>query len=73
MSNPATAEHAVLKTSYGEMTIAFWPEVAPKTVANFKKLAREYIAGSPTGSLGQIQSGRRRSRCSRAATLCGRC
>jgi peptidyl-prolyl cis-trans isomerase B (cyclophilin B) len=23
------------------MTIAFWPEVAPKTVANFKKLARE--------------------------------
>jgi peptidyl-prolyl cis-trans isomerase B (cyclophilin B) len=40
MSN-TTAEHAVLKTSYGEMTIAFWPEVAPKTVENFKKLARE--------------------------------
>lgn len=34
-------EHAVIKTSYGEMTIAFWPDVAPKTVENFKKLARE--------------------------------
>ena len=41
MSNPTAVEHAVLKTSYGEMTIAFWPEVAPKTVENFKKLARE--------------------------------
>ncbi|MGC4075144.1 MAG: peptidylprolyl isomerase [Nibricoccus sp.] len=29
------------KPSYGEMTIAFWPDVAPKTVENFKKLARE--------------------------------
>lgn len=34
-------EVAVLKTSYGEMTLSFWPEVAPKTVENFKKLARE--------------------------------
>ena len=34
-------EVAVLKTSYGEMTITFWPEVAPKTVENFKKLARD--------------------------------
>ena len=33
-------EVAVLKTSFGEMTIAFWPDVAPKTVENFKKLAR---------------------------------
>ena len=42
MSNPpASNEVAVLKTSYGEMTIAFWPNVAPKTVENFKKLARE--------------------------------
>jgi peptidyl-prolyl cis-trans isomerase B (cyclophilin B) len=41
MSNPAPAnEVAVLKTSYGDMTIAFWPDVAPKTVENFKKLAR---------------------------------
>jgi peptidyl-prolyl cis-trans isomerase B (cyclophilin B) len=43
MSNPTPAanENAVLKTSYGEITIAFWPDVAPKTVENFKKLARE--------------------------------
>jgi peptidyl-prolyl cis-trans isomerase A (cyclophilin A) len=42
MSNPApSTEVAVLKTSLGEMTIAFWPDVAPKTVENFKKLARE--------------------------------
>jgi peptidyl-prolyl cis-trans isomerase B (cyclophilin B) len=39
--DPASSnEVAVLKTSYGEMTIAFWPDVAPKTVENFKKLAR---------------------------------
>ena len=42
MSTPAPAnENAVIKTSYGDMTIAFWPDVAPKTVENFKKLARE--------------------------------
>lgn len=42
MSNTATAnENAVIKTTYGEMTLAFWPDVAPKTVENFKKLARE--------------------------------
>ncbi|HEX4667898.1 MAG TPA: peptidylprolyl isomerase [Chthoniobacterales bacterium] len=34
-------EVAVLKTSEGEMVMEFWPEVAPKTVENFKKLARE--------------------------------
>lgn len=32
-------ETAVIKTAHGEMKIKFWPEVAPKTVANFKKLA----------------------------------
>ncbi|MDD3179196.1 MAG: peptidylprolyl isomerase [Opitutaceae bacterium] len=37
----APTEVAIINTSYGEMTIAFWPEVAPKTVENFKKLARE--------------------------------
>lgn len=37
----APEEHAILKTSYGNITIKFWPEVAPKTVENFKKLARE--------------------------------
>jgi peptidyl-prolyl cis-trans isomerase B (cyclophilin B) len=36
-----TNEVAVMKTSAGEMVIEFWPEVAPKTVENFKKLARE--------------------------------
>jgi peptidyl-prolyl cis-trans isomerase B (cyclophilin B) len=41
MSSPETPnEVAVIKTSYGEMTFGFWPEVAPKTVENFKKLAR---------------------------------
>ncbi len=40
MATPPS-ENAVLKTSYGEMTVAFWPDVAPKTVENFKKLARE--------------------------------
>ena len=41
MSNASSSEVAVLKTSYGEITIAFWSDVAPKTVENFKKLARE--------------------------------
>jgi peptidyl-prolyl cis-trans isomerase B (cyclophilin B) len=42
MSTPsAPAEHAIIKTSYGEMTVAFWPDVASKTVENFKKLARQ--------------------------------
>ena len=34
-------EQAIIKTAYGNMGIAFWPDVAPKTVENFKKLARE--------------------------------
>jgi peptidyl-prolyl cis-trans isomerase B (cyclophilin B) len=41
MSNAPAAEHAIISTSYGDLTLAFWPEVAPKTVENFKKLARE--------------------------------
>ena len=41
MSNASPAEQAIIKTTYGDMTIAFWPDVAPKTVENFKKLARE--------------------------------
>jgi peptidyl-prolyl cis-trans isomerase B (cyclophilin B) len=36
----ADKEVAVLKTSEGEMVIEFWPDVAPKTVANFIKLAK---------------------------------
>lgn len=35
----ANKEVAVIKTSKGEMTVEFWPDVAPKTVENFKKLA----------------------------------
>ena len=36
----ATNEVAVIKTTAGEMVIEFWPDVAPKTVENFKKLAK---------------------------------
>lgn len=32
---------AVIKTDAGEMVIEFWSDVAPKTVENFKKLAKE--------------------------------
>ncbi|MDB6032551.1 MAG: peptidyl-prolyl cis-trans isomerase [Verrucomicrobiales bacterium] len=35
-----TNEVAVIKTAYGEMVVEFWPDVAPKTVENFKKLAK---------------------------------
>jgi peptidyl-prolyl cis-trans isomerase B (cyclophilin B) len=34
-------EVAVLKTSQGEIVVEFWPDVAPKTVENFKKLAKD--------------------------------
>lgn len=41
-SKPVTTnEVAVIKTTAGEMVIEFWPDVAPKTVENFKKLAKE--------------------------------
>ena len=36
----ASNEVAVIKTSEGEMVTEFWPDVAPQTVENFKKLAR---------------------------------
>jgi peptidyl-prolyl cis-trans isomerase B (cyclophilin B) len=36
----ADDEVAVMKTTEGEMVISFWPDAAPKTVANFKKLAK---------------------------------
>jgi peptidyl-prolyl cis-trans isomerase B (cyclophilin B) len=35
------SEQAIIKTAHGEMTVELWPDVAPKTVENFKKLARE--------------------------------
>jgi len=34
-------EVAVIKTTEGEMVVEFWPDVAPKTVENFKTLARK--------------------------------
>src|SRR6201998_3925844 len=34
-------EIAVIKTSQGEMVLEFWPDVAPKTVENFKTLAKK--------------------------------
>ena len=34
-------EVAIISTSYGDMTLSFWSDVAPKTVENFKKLAKE--------------------------------
>src|SRR4051794_9204190 len=36
-----TNEVAVIKTTEGQMVVEFWPDVAPKTVENFKKLAKE--------------------------------
>ncbi len=43
MSNAVnnTNEIAVINTTDGELVIEFWPDVAPETVANFKKLARK--------------------------------
>src|ERR1700744_4990281 len=37
----ADTEVAIIKTSAGEMVIEFWPDVAPKTVQNFKDLAKK--------------------------------
>ena len=34
-------EMAVITTAEGEMVIEFWPDVAPKTVENFKTLAKK--------------------------------
>ena len=41
MSNTATNEVALIKTTKGDIVLEFWADVAPKTVENFKKLARE--------------------------------
>jgi peptidyl-prolyl cis-trans isomerase B (cyclophilin B) len=40
-SKAAVAEVAVIKTTEGEMVVEFWPDVAPKTVENFKSLAKK--------------------------------
>jgi len=39
VSTPSADEVAVLTTNEGTMVLEFWPDVAPKHVANFKKLA----------------------------------
>jgi len=39
-SGADTNEVAVIKTTEGDMVIAFWTDAAPKTIANFKKLAK---------------------------------
>ncbi len=36
MSTSAPAsENAIIKTTYGDLTLSFWTDVAPKTVENF--------------------------------------
>jgi peptidyl-prolyl cis-trans isomerase B (cyclophilin B) len=42
MSTPTnTAEVAIINTTEGTMVVEFWPDAAPGTVANFKKLAEK--------------------------------
>ncbi|PWU10729.1 MAG: peptidylprolyl isomerase [Verrucomicrobia bacterium] len=41
MSSDSTKEIAVISTTEGEMVVELWPDVAPKTVENFKTLARK--------------------------------
>ncbi len=44
---PSAQEVAVINTTEGEMSIALWSDVAPKTVENFKKLAqKEFYNGT---------------------------
>lgn len=38
--NKNITEVAIINTTEGAMTVEFWPDVAPKTVENFKKLAK---------------------------------
>jgi peptidyl-prolyl cis-trans isomerase B (cyclophilin B) len=41
-SSPAGATpRAIIHTNFGDMTVEFWPDVAPRTVDNFLKLSRE--------------------------------
>jgi peptidyl-prolyl cis-trans isomerase B (cyclophilin B) len=40
-SSVSTNEVAVIKTTLSEMVLEFWPDVAPSTVENFKKLANK--------------------------------
>lgn len=40
-ADSAVDEVAVIETTKGKLVLEFWPDVAPKTVANFKKLAKD--------------------------------
>lgn len=40
-AKPSAVEVAVIKTTEGEMVLEFWPDVAPKTVENFKTLTKK--------------------------------
>ena len=40
-AKPDGKEVAVIKTDEGEMVVELWPDVAPKTVENFKTLAKK--------------------------------
>lgn len=45
---PVAAERAVIETSLGTMTIELYPEVAPRTVAHFRRLVGEgWYDGKP--------------------------
>jgi len=41
LTSQAAEEVAVIQTNKGEMVVKFWPDVAPGTVDNFKKLAKK--------------------------------
>jgi peptidyl-prolyl cis-trans isomerase B (cyclophilin B) len=40
-SAPGATPRAIIHTNFGDMTVEFWPDVAPRTVDNFLKLSRE--------------------------------
>src|SRR5947207_7982987 len=40
-AKPGGKEVAVIKTTEGDMVVEFWPEVAPKTIENFKTLSKK--------------------------------
>ncbi len=41
MTDSNNPPKAIIHTTFGDMTVEFWPDVAPNTVANFLKLSRE--------------------------------
>jgi peptidyl-prolyl cis-trans isomerase B (cyclophilin B) len=40
-STAGATPRAIIHTNFGDMTVEFWPDVAPRTVENFLKLSRE--------------------------------